>query len=86
MHRNAVRHATHTAVVPRGDDGLGCRLRDGLLQDIVAISMLIVGARQALHKGGDPHEIDALLARAQHAAEGDLEQLRSMIDELRTAA
>ncbi|MDA0815278.1 MAG: histidine kinase [Chloroflexi bacterium] len=86
MHQTIVRHAACEIVAPRGDDRLECRLRDGVLQDIVAISMLIVGARQALHQGGDPREIDAMLARAQHAAEDDADKLRSMIDELRAAA
>jgi len=65
---------------------IGGRLRDGVLQDITAISMLILGARQALHRGVDPHEVDRLLAQAQSAAEGDLEELRAVIDDLRPAA
>lgn len=72
-------------MLDRGDD-LAYRLRDGLLQDIVAISMLIEGARGALRDGAPLPDVDALLVQAQQAAEGDLRELRGMIDRLRLAA
>ena len=90
MHRTSMTTNTSEGSgdpAPRVDTSeIGGRLRDGVLQDITAISMLILGARQALHRGVDPHEVDRLLAQAQCAAEGDLEELRAVIDDLRPAA
>lgn len=70
-----------------GTDGyLAYELRDGVLQDLVAIGLLIEAARGALRAGAPVEEVEALLARAQVTARGDLDQLRSMIDRLKPAA
>lgn len=63
-------------------------LRDGLLQDLVAVALLIEAARRAL-RDGEPdaqERSDALLAQAAEALEADLSALRSVIDRLRPAA
>lgn len=86
MHRITEQYSARYATAQHMGNDLGCRLRDGVLQDLVAISLLIVGARQGLHTGANPREVDAMLAQAQRAAEGDLDQLRAMIDELRPSA
>ncbi len=65
---------------------LAYELRDGVLQDLVAIGLLIEAARAALRSDAPAEEVDAILARAQSAAQGDLESLRSMIDRLKPAA
>lgn len=70
-----------------GTDGyLAYELRDGVLQDLVAIGLLIEAARGALHAGAPMEEVEALLVRAQTTARGDLDQVRSMIDRLKPAA
>ncbi|MGE3961281.1 MAG: histidine kinase dimerization/phosphoacceptor domain-containing protein [Dehalococcoidia bacterium] len=65
---------------------LAYELRDGVLQDMVAIGLLIQAARIALRSGASPVEVDAILARAQTTANTDLGELRSMIDRLKPAA
>ncbi len=65
---------------------LAHELRDGVLQDIVAIGLLIEAARAALHANAPAEEVDAILDRAHTAAQSDLEVLRSMIDRLKPAA
>jgi signal transduction histidine kinase len=67
-------------------DYLAYRIRDGALQDLVAISMLIEAARCALRRGAEPQMVEDLLARAHEAAERDLTELRAVIDALRPAA
>lgn len=70
-----------------GTEGhLAYELRDGVLQDMVAIGMLIEAARGALRAGAPVEEVDAILGRAQAATRCDLDHLRSMIDRLRRAA
>lgn len=67
---------------------LAYELRDGLLQDLVAVGLLIEAARQAL-RDDDPDaqaRADALLAQAADAVEADLGALRAVIDRLRPAA
>ncbi len=61
---------------------LAYELRDGLLQDLVAVSLLIRAAREAR----TPRDADALLAQATATVEADLSLLRSVIDRLRPAA
>jgi signal transduction histidine kinase len=65
---------------------LAYELRDGVLQDLVAIGLLIEAARTALNSGAPGQEVEALLDSAQTAAQTDLEVLRSMIDRLKPAA
>ena len=65
---------------------LAYELRDGVLQDLVAIGLLIEAARTALSSGVSPAEVDAILSRAQTTARDDLGVLRSMIDRLKPAA
>lgn len=65
---------------------LAYELRDGVLQDMVAIGLLIEAARTALRAGAPATDIDVLLQRAQATAHGDLRELRSMIDRLKPAA
>jgi signal transduction histidine kinase len=65
---------------------LAYELRDGVLQDMVAIGLLIEAARTALRAGAPVEDVDALLQRAQSTAQGDLGALRSMIDRLKPAA
>lgn len=72
--------------MPNHGDYLAYRLRDGVLQDVVAISLLIVGARQALRDGAERGDVDALLVRAQHVANADLDEIRAVIDDLRAVA
>jgi signal transduction histidine kinase len=70
-----------------GTDGyLAYELRDGVLQDLVAIGLLIEAARGALRAGAPVEEVDTLLVRARTTARGDLDQLRAMIDRLKPAA
>ncbi len=68
------------------DGYLGDELRDGVLQDLVAIGLLIEAARGALRAGAPLEDVDAILTRAQATARCDLDQLRSMIDRLKLAA
>lgn len=65
---------------------LAYELRDGVLQDMVAIGLLLEAARMALRAGAPVEDVDALLQRAQSTAHGDLGELRSMIDRLKPAA
>lgn len=65
---------------------LAYELRDGVLQDMVAIGLLIEAARTAIRSGASPRDVDALLERAQRTATTDLGELRSMIDRLKPAA
>jgi len=65
---------------------LAYELRDGVLQDMVAIGLLIEAARIALRSGAPAEDVDAILARAQTTASTDLGELRSMIDRLKPAA
>ena len=65
---------------------LAYELRDGVLQDMVAIGLLIEAARTALRSGAPRSDVDAILARAQKTASTDLGELRSMIDRLKPAA
>ena len=65
---------------------LAYELRDGVLQDLVAIVCEHVEARGGLRAGAPHEEVDALLVRAQTTARGDLDQVRSMIDRLKPAA
>ncbi len=65
---------------------LAYELRDGVLQDLIAIGLLIEAARAALRAGAPAAEVDAVLARAQTTARGDLDALRTMIDRLKPAA
>ena len=74
---------------------LAYELRDGILQDLVAIGLLVEAARQVLREDADGRadgqeeredRADALLARAAATIEGDLQMLRSVIDRLRPAA
>ncbi len=65
---------------------LAYELRDGVLQDMVAIGLLIEAARGALRSGASRSDVDAILARAQTTASADLGALRSMIDRLKPAA
>jgi len=72
--------------MPEQDSYLAHRLRDGLLQDLVAITMLIENARRTLPQQADAAEVDAILQRAHEAAEGDIRELRALIDQLKAAA
>jgi len=69
---------------------LAHELRDGLLQDLVAVGLLVEAARIAIREGegteAERAHADALLARAAATIEGDLAMLRSVIDRLRLAA
>lgn len=65
---------------------LAYELRDGVLQDLVAIGLLIEAARAAVRTGAPAPEVDAILERAQRAASVDLKTIRSMIDRLKPAA
>ena len=65
---------------------LAYELRDGVLQDMVAIGLLIEAARTALRSGAPRSDVDAILARAQTTASTYLGELRSMIDRLKPAA
>jgi signal transduction histidine kinase len=65
---------------------LANELRDGVLQDVVAIGLLIEAARTAIRAGAPAAHVDAILDRAQTTVHGDLEALRSMIDRLKPAA
>lgn len=65
---------------------LAYELRDGVLQDMVAIGLLIEAARTALRSGASLDDVDAILVRAQTTARTDLGELRSMIDRLKPAA
>lgn len=70
---------------------LAYELRDGLLQDLVAIGLLVEAARLTFREGdsGDgsaADRADALLAQAAATIEDDVQRLRSVIDRLRPAA
>ncbi|MCK9495338.1 MAG: histidine kinase dimerization/phosphoacceptor domain-containing protein [Dehalococcoidia bacterium] len=65
---------------------LAYELRDGVLQDMVAIGLLIEAARTALRSGAPSNDVEAILDRAQQATRRDLGELRSMIDRLKPAA
>lgn len=56
-------------------------LRDGLLQDLVAVGIIVSMARRSLNDGA-AGEACSLLDSAQHTIETDLERLRSVIDRL----
>lgn len=61
-------------------------LRDDLLQDLVAVGLLIEGARCALRGDATGADADALLQEAASALQRDQATVRSMIDRLRVAA
>lgn len=69
----------------RDQSYLAYELRDGLLQDLLAVGLLIEGARRALGAESNA-EADALLERAARALQGDVATVRAMIDQLRPAA
>jgi signal transduction histidine kinase len=56
-------------------------LRDGLLQDLVAVGMIVGMVRRSLDAGATDHAC-SLLDSAQQTIETDLEHLRSVIDRL----
>lgn len=68
----------------RDESHLAYELRDGLLQDLLAVGLLIEGARRAL--GAEGGEADALLERSARALQKDVATVRAMIDQLRLAA
>ena len=70
----------------RHGEYLAYELREGVLQDLVAIGLLIETARLALRSGAARSDVDAILQSAQGAAQSDLAELRSVIDRLRPAA
>lgn len=70
---------------------LAYELRDGLLQDLVAVGLLVETARQGLRaspgvSGVSRADIEAALEQAAATIEQDLRLLRSVIDRLRPAA
>ncbi len=65
---------------------LAYELRDGLLQDLIAVGMLIEGARRSLRDGGPAVSIEALLGSAGDALSSDVEDLRAAIERLQTYA
>jgi signal transduction histidine kinase len=60
---------------------LATELRDGLLQDLVAVGMIVEVARRVLD-GSDRAEMCSLLDSASQTIESDLERLRAVIDRL----
>jgi hypothetical protein len=60
---------------------LADELRDGLLQDLLASSLLLEHARRSLPIDGDP-ESEALLAAAAAALHEDIERVRRLIARL----
>ncbi|MEX2032621.1 MAG: histidine kinase [Dehalococcoidia bacterium] len=70
---------------------LAYELRDGLLQDLVAVGLLLEAARRGLRAGDADRDVtaveaEALLEQAATAIQRDLNTLRSVIDRLRPAA
>lgn len=61
-------------------------LRDGLLQDLIAVGMLVEGARNALRDGQSAENVDALLELASTTIQCDMTAVRGLIDRLRGAA
>lgn len=64
------------------DTNLAWQLRDGLLQDLVAVGMLIEGARRAIRDEDSAERVDVLLRHAAEALSGDLDDVRAAIDRL----
>lgn len=77
--------------MPTNHSYLAYELRDGLLQDLVAIGLLVETARQGLRGGHGATDIprgqvETALEQAAATIEQDLQLLRSVIDRLRPAA
>jgi signal transduction histidine kinase len=82
---------TGEIIMPTNHSYLAYELRDGLLQDLVAVGLLVETARRGLRASrgaSDVRRADAESALEQAAAtiEQDLRALRSVIDRLRPAA
>lgn len=69
----------------RSDPTLACELRDGLLQDLLAVGLLIEGARACL-RDGSTDEAELLLSHAATAVGCGVEELRAVIGRVRFAA
>lgn len=65
--------------------GLATELRDGLLQDLVAMSMLIEGVRRQLGTH-DTTEAGVLLGHVASVLDENIDDVREMIDRLRPRA
>jgi signal transduction histidine kinase len=70
---------------------LAYELRDGLLQDLVAVGLLVETARRGLREGRGAADlpradVESALEQAAAAIAQDLQSLRSVIDRLRPAA
>ncbi|MEX2445810.1 MAG: histidine kinase [Dehalococcoidia bacterium] len=66
-------------------DRLSNRLRDQLLQDLVAVGVIVSTVRQALPDDPGLARAEEALATARNTIEGDLDLLRGVIGELRAA-
>lgn len=67
------------------ETGLATELRDGLLQDLVAVSMLIEGVRRQLGTD-DNSEASVLLGHVASVLNTNIEDVREVIDRLRPRA
>lgn len=74
------RHTPTTETV----DELACALRDGLLQDLLAVSMLIEGARRHVEDEGEA-EAHELLSEASATVRANVSMVRMLITRLRAA-
>jgi signal transduction histidine kinase len=77
--------------MPTNHSYLAYELRDGLLQDLVAVGLLLEAARRGLRASDVARDVttleaEALLEQAATAIQRDLSTLRSVIDRLRPAA
>ena len=72
--------ATDTAVRPTGTRHLATELRDTLLPDLLAVSMLVRTLRSKLAPGTLDDGTGQLLEAASSALEGNVTQVRSLID------
>ena len=61
-------------------------LRDGLLQDLVAVGLVMTMASRSLPASDGNHALRAALASATTTLDADLRAVRSLIDRLRRAA
>jgi len=68
------------------DATLAWELRDGLLQDLVAVGLLIEGARRSLRDGGSFGDAEALLCQAAGRLHVDADEVRTAIARLRADA